>query len=249
MGLKISNNAESTLDGGIAAGATTLDVQVGHGARFPHCALGAGDYFYCTLVNVTGDREVIKVTHHNSDSDTFQVIERSADYIQDTSNTAYAFADGDVIQLRLPAVAILGPSGTTETSFHVDSDNSGPLLKNNAACLDIRTFNDGAYAALHALSLTLEGALAIGGALTGATTGAFSSNVTVTGTLGVTGKLTATTVAGALYIDNFASGATIKAADHEATGLLPQVVNVMYGDGAAPAAAGLPDGTIYIKYV
>lgn len=36
--------------------------------------------------------------------------------------------------------------------------------------------------------------------------------------------------------------------DHESTGAVPQVVNVIYGTGAAPAANTVPIGTIYITY-
>jgi len=247
MGLKISNNSESTLNGGINASVTTLDVQVGHGARFPYCAAAAGDYFYCTITDITGNREVIKVTQHDNDSDTFQVIERSADYIQDTANTAYAFADGDVIQLRLPAVAILGPSGTTEETFQVDNDNSGPRIKNNAGVLEVRNTSDAAYANLKALGLELTAALVLAGSITGATTGAFSGAVTIGGALGVTGAITGGATS-SIPIDNEATADAIKTRDHEATGLLPEAVNVVYGTGSPPAAGGVPDGTLFFKY-
>lgn len=249
MGLKIANNSESTLDGGINASVTTLDVQTGHGARFPYCASGAGDFFYATLTNVSGQREVVKVTQHDEDSDTFQVIERAADVIQDTAATAYVFDDLDVIQIRIPAAAILGPSGTTETTFQVDSGNSGPKIKNNSAVMEIRNQADSAYAALHCGALTVGGALAIAGALTGVTTGAFSGAVTMSSTLGVSGAITATTVSSAIDIDNFAADVGIKARDHEATGAVPEVVNVTYGTGSPPSATGLPDGTLFCKYV
>jgi len=100
MAVKFANNAESTLASGITSGATTLTVAAGEGNNFPIVAGGSGDYFYCTLVDVSGNREIIKVTTHTS-GDVFQVIERGAD---DTSGTAYSTSDK--IQLRLPKIVL-----------------------------------------------------------------------------------------------------------------------------------------------
>jgi hypothetical protein len=99
MGVAFKNNAESTLDGGILIGATSLSVQAGHGTRFPSTA--TGDHFYCTLVDVSGNREIIKVTTRSGDN--FTVIVRAAD-----DSTAQAWADGDKVQLRLPKIILEG---------------------------------------------------------------------------------------------------------------------------------------------
>ena len=100
-----------------------------------------------------------------------------------------------------------------------------------------------------AMAGALSGATSItmSGALIGATTGAFSSNVTVGGTLGVTGKITAAT-ANAIAIDNESAAYKIKARDH-GTNNSPEVVNVVYGLGSPPAAASVPEGTIFFKYI
>ena len=44
------------------------------------------------------------------------------------------------------------------------------------------------------------------------------------------------------------SGAIV-ANGHEATGLVAQVSNTIYGSGSPPAAAGYPEGTLYFQYV
>jgi hypothetical protein len=111
----------------------------------------------------------------------------------------------------------------------------------------IKNATGATYANLKALGLTLTAALALGGAITGATTGAFSSNVTIGGTLGVSGAITAA-VASNIEIDNETDNRKIKARDHEATGAIAEVVNVIYGTGSPSAASGYPIGTIFIKY-
>jgi hypothetical protein len=105
MGLKYINNSESTLLSGIAAGATTLTVAAGEGIKFPTVDyVNDGNYFYATLVDISGNREVIKVTKHTS-GDVFQTIVRAQDAIGvwNETPTAYAFSAGDKIQVRLPA--------------------------------------------------------------------------------------------------------------------------------------------------
>jgi len=247
MGLLMANNAESTLaTGTLTAGATTLDVATGHGVRFPEVV--SPDFFYCTLVNVAGQREVIKVTAHTADSDTFQTIERAADPIMNAgSAVAYAFAAGDVVQIRIPAIAITSPTGTNNDSFQIDYDNTGVTLKHDTQELLIRNVSDSAYANLKAAGLTLSAALVLAGSITGATTGAFSSNVTVGGTLGVTGAITGGATS-SIPIDNEATADKIKARDH-GTAATPEVVNVVYGTGSAPAASGTPEGTLWFKYI
>jgi len=42
---------------------------------------------------------------------------------------------------------------------------------------------------------------------------------------------------------------TVVTGDHEATGLVPQVVNVCYGTGEPPDVSTVPEGTIFIKYI
>lgn len=91
--IKFTNFGTSTIAnaGGILAGDLSLDVAAGEGALFP--ALGAGEYFYCVLVDGAGNREVIKVTARAVDTFT---ITRAQD-----GTAARAFALGDLVELRL----------------------------------------------------------------------------------------------------------------------------------------------------
>lgn len=272
MGLKFSNNSEGTLASGISAAATSLTLTPGHGSRFPEVDFAAdGDYFFATLVDQSGNREIIKVKEHKTavDIDQFSIIERSADTIQ-TAAANYAFVANDKVQLRIPAIAVLSIDATQSSTFHLDSDNTGPNIKNNSGVLEVRNSADSAYANFKAAaiestsnltisgtlsgvtSLTIAGALsgvtslAMGGALTGATTGAFSSNVTIGGTLGVTGAITAATASN-IEIDNESADRKIKARDH-GTASTPEVSNVVYGTGSPPSAGTTPEGTLWFKY-
>lgn len=96
MAIKFTNNATSTLASGIASGDVSLTVSTGQGALFP--TLGGGDYFYCTLSNVTNTIEIVKVTARSTD--TFTIV-RAQD-----NTTASAFVTGDKVELRLVAAVL-----------------------------------------------------------------------------------------------------------------------------------------------
>jgi len=65
MALKITNNAFATIPSAVTSIATSLTVTGGQGARFP--TLGGSDYFHATLVDVTGNYEIVKVTARTDD--------------------------------------------------------------------------------------------------------------------------------------------------------------------------------------
>jgi hypothetical protein len=91
--LKFANFAISTIAdvGGISAVATMVNVQAGDGnSLFP--ALGANEYFYCTLVDTSANREIVKVTARSSDA--FTIVRGQ----QGTSGRI--FAQNDKIELR-----------------------------------------------------------------------------------------------------------------------------------------------------
>jgi microcystin-dependent protein len=96
MALKLSNNGLSVLAGAIAASATTLSLQSGHGPLFP--TLSAGDWFPLTLTQSSGGFEVIRVTARSGDNLT---VTRAQE-----GTTALAFVAGDRAELRLTAAAI-----------------------------------------------------------------------------------------------------------------------------------------------
>lgn len=96
MVMKFTNNATSTLASSINSSVTSLSVAIGQGALFP--TLGGGDYFYCTLANVAGTVEIIKVTARTSD--TFTIVRG-----QDGTTGAFWTA-GDKVELRLVAASL-----------------------------------------------------------------------------------------------------------------------------------------------
>lgn len=96
MVMKFTNNATSTLASSINSSVTSLSVATGQGALFP--TLGGGDYFYCTLANVAGTVEIIKVTARTSD--TFTIV-RGQD-----GTTGASWTAGDKVELRLVAASL-----------------------------------------------------------------------------------------------------------------------------------------------
>lgn len=96
MVMKFANNATSTLASGINNSVTSLSVASGQGALFP--TLGGGDYFYCTLSNVGGTIEIIKVTARSTD--TFTIV-RGQD-----GTSAASWLSGDRVELRLVAASL-----------------------------------------------------------------------------------------------------------------------------------------------
>ena len=93
-----TNNAFSTLAGGIVALDTSLTVAVGNGDRFP--VIVAPDFTYITLENAAGNIEIVKVIGRAAASDTFSII-RAQD-----NTTAKAWATGDVVELRVIALLL-----------------------------------------------------------------------------------------------------------------------------------------------
>lgn len=65
MGLKLKNNAASSLAASLAAGETLVSVLAGHGARFP--ILNTGDWFPLAVQNVAGAIEYMRVTGRAGD--------------------------------------------------------------------------------------------------------------------------------------------------------------------------------------
>lgn len=96
MVMKFTNNATSTLASGITSIATSLTVATGQGALFP--TTGAGDYFYCTLANISGAIEIVKVTARSTDTFT---VTRGQD-----GTTGLVWNTGDKVELRLVAASL-----------------------------------------------------------------------------------------------------------------------------------------------
>lgn len=93
MGIKVANNAFGTLAAGINSSATSITLTTGQGARFP--TLGAGDYFYATLIDTSNNLEIVKCTARSTDVLT---VVRAQE-----NTTARAYSTGDRIEIRITA--------------------------------------------------------------------------------------------------------------------------------------------------
>jgi microcystin-dependent protein len=93
MSILWKNNATSALASDITAGSLSITVTSGHGDRFPEVV--APHYCMVTLVDTSGNREIVKVTARESASNTM-TIERAQD-----GTTARAFEEGSVVELRI----------------------------------------------------------------------------------------------------------------------------------------------------
>jgi hypothetical protein len=91
--LKLTNVASATVSAALASGGTSLSLTTGNGSLFP--ALGAGEFFYGTLIDSGNNMEIVKVTARSGDTLT---IVRGQD-----GTTARAFNAGDKFELRLVA--------------------------------------------------------------------------------------------------------------------------------------------------
>lgn len=97
MGIKIKNNAVSTIPLALSSTATSLTVASGQGARFP--ILGTGDYFYATISDTGNNFEIVKVTARFDDTMT---VTRGQE-----GTLALPFAANSRIELRVTAQSIL----------------------------------------------------------------------------------------------------------------------------------------------
>lgn len=93
MSILWTNNAASVLTGDITAGTLSISVTAGQGDRFP--AVASPHYFMATLVDTSGNREIVKVTARTSGSNTM-TIERAQE-----GTSARSFATGDIVELRI----------------------------------------------------------------------------------------------------------------------------------------------------
>jgi hypothetical protein len=115
MGIKVANNAFATLASSITNSATSITLTTGQGARFP--SLGAGDYFYATLVDTSNNLEIVKCTARSTDVLT---VVRAQE-----STTARAYSAGDRIEIRLTAQTFLDATQALPTQ----TGNAGKYLK------------------------------------------------------------------------------------------------------------------------
>lgn len=116
-----TNNAKSTLASGISDSDLSLSVQAGEGALFPNPT--GSEYFMCTLVDSSGNREIIKVTARSTD--TFTIVR------EQEGTTGRAFSSDDKVELRLTAgylTAVVNElSGLLAADFVPDADDTYDL--------------------------------------------------------------------------------------------------------------------------
>jgi len=122
MGLKVTNNAFGTLSAGISNSDVTITLEAGQGARFP--TLGAGDYFYATLIDVSNNLEIVKVTARSTDSMT---VVRAQD-----GTTARAYSANDRFELR-PTAALFNEKS---------NDDEVVKLTGAQTIAGVKTFSD-----------------------------------------------------------------------------------------------------------
>lgn len=96
--IRVANDAYGVLSTAVATTDTTLTLQSGQGARFPAIAIGSGDWFYATIINTTGVKEICQCTAITGDVLT---VTRGVD-----GTSAQTFAAGNRVELRWNAATI-----------------------------------------------------------------------------------------------------------------------------------------------
>jgi hypothetical protein len=118
---KLANNASSTLASAINNVVTTVSIASGDASKFP--ALAAGEWFPLTVVDASGNIEVMRVTARSSA--TLTVVRGQE------GTTARAFAAGSKCDLRLTAAAALAPALATDaTAVTQAAGNSSKAVAN-----------------------------------------------------------------------------------------------------------------------
>ena len=110
MGLKLKNNAASSLTASLAAGDTLVSVLAGHGARFP--VLAAGDWFPLAVQNVAGAIEYVRVTPRAGD---VMTVVRGQEY-----TASLDFDAGDLVFLPMTVAALNALGVINEVTISVD---------------------------------------------------------------------------------------------------------------------------------
>jgi len=122
-----TNNASALLAGSITAGDTALSVEAGKGALFPSPT--GDEYFHVTLVNASGDYEIIKVTARATDTFTIERAQEGTTAQSWTLNVTR-------VELRLTAAVVnemLQKNGDTMAG-NIDMDSN--QLQNARVTID-----------------------------------------------------------------------------------------------------------------
>lgn len=119
MGYRATNNAVSVLAASMAAtaGATSMEIDPADVALFPVINNGGAgtDHTVITIINDAGDKEIVKVTRHDSGAAVFTVVRGWE------NTTIRAWGIGDMVSLRLTA-------GVVDDAFlHVDDPTNAHM--------------------------------------------------------------------------------------------------------------------------
>jgi hypothetical protein len=143
--IEVTNNATGSLDAGINAVVTTLDVKAGEGALFPDTT-GDAAYFYVTLQKDSGAWEIVKVTERTADQ--FTIVRN-----QDSSTgAAQAFSADDIVSLR-PCANVITDIVAELNSHSSDHDDrfftETELTADNSLSIDMGNVNANRSDLLH----------------------------------------------------------------------------------------------------
>jgi hypothetical protein len=94
--IRFANNATAEIANSITAASTSINLVAGQGVRFP--SLSGGQYFYATLVSLTNELEIVRVTARSGD--TLTVVRAQE------GTTALSFVPGEKVELR-PTAAVM----------------------------------------------------------------------------------------------------------------------------------------------
>ena len=104
-----TNNAYALIPGAVSSLTTSITVESGKGSLFP--VLGTGDYFYITLVDVSGNYEIVKATARTGD---ILTVDRAQQ-----GTLAIPFPANSRIELRVTAADIVSGGGGTVVAADV----------------------------------------------------------------------------------------------------------------------------------
>jgi len=188
MTVLLANNAASTIAVAVLAADTSVVVATGGGASFP--SPSAGEYFYATLVDVSGNSEIVKVTAVVSD--TLTVVRAQE------GTTALGFPTGSSIELRVTAASV----GDSVTDFAT----STTVLTNKT--IDNSVIGGTTAVAGTFTTLTADTSLVFGASGPTVTAGTGSPEGAVTAPVGALRLRTDGASGTALYVKTSGSGNT-----------------------------------------
>jgi hypothetical protein len=164
------NNAISALASGVTDVATSMTLTTGEGALFPNPT--GSEYFYATLIDTSGNLEIVKCTTRATDVLT---VVRGAE-----STTAQAWSAGDRIEVRITAGGLMdtvAAAAAVVASTAADAASAAADAASTAADA-ASTAADAASTAADAASTAADAAAAAGSATTAAAT-ALAAKITV----------------------------------------------------------------------